>query len=516
MTFAPLARTGRTAGRMDSPMDGRTGGGKTRLALAAALLGLGAPLFPCDAGAADLLQVFRDAQSNDAQFASARAQLLATREKLPQARAGLLPQVIGTAGANRTRLDQTASLPPVQAPTVNGVRFFNSNSWALQLTQPLFRWDRWETYKQGELASLAGEVSFEQAQLDLITRTSQAYFDVLTAQDNLYLAGAQKKAIAEQLAQAKRNFEVGTATITDANDAQARYDLAVSTEIAAQSQLEITRATLQQITGKPVDELLGLRPESAIPGPMPADVNAWASQAEQSNPQVGLAGYNLESAQREYNKARAAHLPSVDMVASYGYTDQTGSATQVVATHFNAAQIGVQLSVPIYAGGQIQSRVRETQALADKAASDLEFARRTAAQVARQSYSGVSNGLAQVKALEAAEHSAQSAVESNQLGYEVGVRINIDVLNAEAQLYQTRANLAKARYDTIMNGLRLKASTGVLNEDDVVQINTLLTAAPGSMYQLPAQPKLGKAPAPTPRPGRAKRESVVTGTVPRS
>lgn len=462
------------------------GAARKPLALAVSLLAL---LHVPAAAGADLLQVFRDAQANDAQFASARSQLLATRERLPQARAGLLPQVGGTAGVQRTMADYSSP--------VDITRYFNANTWALQLTQPLFRWDRWETYKQGELASLAGEVTFQQAQLDLITRASQAYFDVLAAQDNLYLAGAQKKAIGEQLEQAKRNFEVGTATITDANDAQARYDLATATEIQAQSALEITRASLQQITGKPVDELMGLRSEAAIPGPVPADVNAWAAQAEQTNPQVGLAGYNLETAQRETNKAKAGHLPSVDFVASYGYTNAQGTATQLsnVGSRYNSGVVGVQLSIPIYAGGQIQSRVRETLALADKAASDLEFARRTAAQNARQTYSGVSNGLAQVKALEAAERSAQSAVESNQLGYEVGVRINIDVLNAEAQLFSTRRDLAKARYDTIMNGLRLKASTGALSEEDVVRINTLLTSEPGSMYQLPDKARLGAAPA---------------------
>ncbi|WP_066731763.1 TolC family outer membrane protein [Cupriavidus sp. D384] len=469
------------------------------LVLAAALLTW---LHMPSALAADLLQVYRDAQANDAQFASARSQLLATREKLPQGRAGLLPQVAGTAGAQRTMADYSSP--------VDTTRYFNANTWALQLTQPLFRWDRWETYKQGELASLAGEVTFQQAQLDLITRASQAYFDVLAAQDNLYLAGAQKKAIGEQLEQAKRNFEVGTATITDANDAQARYDLATSTEIAAQSALEVTRATLQQITGKPVDDLMGLRPEAQIPGPQPADVNAWASQAEQTNPQVGLAGYNLETAQRETNKAKAGHLPSVDLVASYGYTNAQGTATQLsnVGSRYNSGVVGVQLNIPIFTGGQIQSRVRETLALADKAASDLEFARRTAAQQARQTYSGVFNGLAQVKALEAAERSAQSAVESNQLGYEVGVRINIDVLNAEAQLFSTRRDLFKARYDAIMNGMRLKASTGTLSEDDVVQINTLLTQLPGAMYKLPAKMNVGSAPAAKPARGNGSRRDM--------
>ncbi|KAI3592306.1 Type I secretion outer membrane protein, TolC family [Cupriavidus sp. U2] len=472
------------------------------LVLAAALL---AWLPMPSALAADLLQVYRDAQANDAQFASARSQLLATREKLPQGRAGLLPQIAGTAGAQRTMADYSSP--------VDTTRYFNANTWALQLTQPLFRWDRWETYKQGELASLAGEVTFQQAQLDLITRASQAYFDVLAAQDNVYLAGAQKKAIGEQLEQAKRNFEVGTATITDANDAQARYDLATSTEIAAQSALEVTRATLQQITGKPVDELMGLRPEAQIPGPQPPDVNAWASQAEQTNPQVGLANYNLETAQRETNKAKAGHLPSVDLVASYGYTNAQGTATQLsnVGSRYNSGVVGVQLNIPIFTGGQIQSRVRETLALADKAASDLEFARRTAAQQARQTYSGVFNGLAQVKALEAAERSAQSAVESNQLGYEVGVRINIDVLNAEAQLFSTRRDLSKARYDTIMNGMRLKASTGTLSEDDVVQINTLLTQMPGAMYRVPGKARVGAA-GPSPEHGKDGRRATSAPT----
>lgn len=444
------------------------GAARKPLPPAAALAALVALLHLPAAESADLLQVYRDAQSNDAQFASARAQLLATREKLPQARSGLLPQVLGTAGAQRTQADYSSP--------VDVTRYFNANTWQLQLTQPLFRWDRWETYKQGELAVLAGEVTFQQAQLDLITRASQAYFDVLAAQDNLYLAGAQKKAIGEQLEQAKRNFEVGTATITDANDAQARYDLATSTEIASQSALEVVRATLQQITGRPVDELLGLRPESVIPGPAPADVNAWAAQAEQANPQVNLAGFNLETAQRETNKAKAGHLPSVDFVASYGYTNAQGTATQLsnVGSRYNSGVVGVQLSIPIFTGGQIQSRVRETLALADKAASDLEFARRTAAQTARQTYSGVYNGLAQVKALEAAERSAQSAVESNQLGYEVGVRINIDVLNAQQQVFSTKRDLAVARYNTITNTLRLKAAAGALREEDLDEVNRAL------------------------------------------
>jgi outer membrane protein len=290
---------------------------------------------------------------------------------------------------------------------------------------------------------------------------------------------AKKVAITEHLASAKRNFEVGTATITDTHEAQARFDLAVAQEFAAINDLDIKRAALQQIIGKPAGDLVALKPGTVLTGPQPADINQWVQSAETEN--YGVVGQQLarEIAQREIRKSRAGHYPTVDLVASRTHTNQIGSTLTVpVSAASDANSIGVQWNIPLFAGFAVSSRVRETIALEDKARSDLENARRTAAQSARQAYLGVNNGLAQVKALEAAEVSSQSALESNRLGYQVGVRINIDVLNAQQQLYVTRRDLAKARYDTLVNSLRLKFAAGSLKEDDLVQVNNLLGSAP--------------------------------------
>lgn len=424
-----------------------------------------------DAPTTDLLSAYRAALANDPQFASVRAQSLAQREKLTQGRSGLLPQIGAAWSSTRTMFEQTAP--------ADFNKTFSSTGWTLSLSQPLFRWDRWETYKQGEIAAAAAEASLAQAQQDLITRTAQTYFDVLNAQDTLQLVLAQRDAIQQQYDQARRNFEVGNANITDANDAQARRDAIDATVIAARSDFEVKQSALKQITGEPVGKLAGARTGVALPQPEPAAPERWVEQALGGNPQVALAQYNLQNAERDVKKASAGHLPSVDLVAQTGHTNASGNQylpSLPGGARFDSSQIGVQVSIPIYAGGAIQSRVRESIALETKAASDLEYARRAVEQGARQAYIGVIAGLAQVKALEAAEVSARTAYDSNQLAYGVGVRIGTDVLNAQAQLFSARRDLARARYDTIVNGLRLKSAAGSLSEADVVQINTLLTA----------------------------------------
>jgi outer membrane protein len=422
-----------------------------------------------NAHAIDLLQVYKEALANDAQYASARATLTAGEERLPQGRSGLLPTVGLSGSYSRSNSDTSAGGIEASSPT------FNSKGYTLSLSQPLFRWGNWETYQQGKLSVAASEAQFAQAQQDLIVRVAQAYFDVLTAQDALASVQAQKVAITEQLASAKRNFEVGTATITDTHEAQARYDLAVAQEFAGQNDLEIRRSALQQIIGKPAGDLATLRPGLRLSPPEPAEIEKWVGSAEQQN--YGVVGQQLavEIAQREISKSRAGHYPTVDLVASRTHSAPSWSREFPGGTSTNANSIGVQVAIPIFSGYAVTSRVRETIALEDRARSDLENARRTAAQGARQAFLGVNAGLAQVRALEAAEVSSQSALESNRLGYQVGVRINIDVLNAQQQLYTTRQNLAKARYDTIMNGLRLKSAAGTLNEADVAQVNALLS-----------------------------------------
>ena len=420
--------------------------------------------------AADLLQVYRDAQSNDALYASARASRDAGLEKLPQGRAGLLP-TIGLA-ANGTRNDLEARSRGAGATTRSAD--FNSNGWSLSLSQPVFRWQNWIGYQQAELAVAISEAQLAQAGQDLIVRAAQAYFDVLLAQEALATAQAQKTAIAEQLESAKRNFEVGTSTITDTHEAQARYDLAFAQEIAADNDLAVKRQILRTLTGKEPEALKGLKTSLQIGRPQPDDIAKWVESAEGGNLSVQIAQTSFENAQREIDKQRAGHYPTLDLVATHGKTGVGGSITTGTGSDSKSSTIGLQLSLPIFSGGTVMSKEREAVALQEKARADLDYARRQATLGARQAYLGVNAGLAQVKALEAGVASSQLAVESNKLGYEVGVRINIDVLNAQSQLFDTRQKLAKARLDTLISQLKLKSAAGNLSEDDLAAINALL------------------------------------------
>ncbi|HMZ83736.1 MAG TPA: TolC family outer membrane protein [Rhodocyclaceae bacterium] len=437
----------------------------SRIGIAGALIaGLFAAL---PASAADLLQMYRDALANDSQFAAARAQLDAGRERIPQGRAGLLPAVGLNANTNWNDVD-------IKQP-ISAERRFNSNGYALQLTQPLFRWQNLVQYDQSKLQVAQAEAVFAQARQDLILRVSQAYFDVLLAQDTLTVAQVQKKAIAEQLEQARRNFEVGTSTIVDTHEAQSRYDLTVAQEIAAQSDLDVKRQALRQLIGKEPEALKALKSVVQISRPQPDDIQQWVGAAEQNSFAVQAQQAGLEVATREIERQRAGHYPTVDLVASHNRSKGLSSSGVSLGTAESSSNVvGLQLAVPLYQGGLVMSREREAVALKEKASGDLETTRRAAALSARQAYLGVSSGTAQVKALEAALVSSQSALDSNKLGYEVGVRINIDVLNAQQQLYTTRRDLFKARYDTLLAQLRLKAAAGALGEDDVQQINALL------------------------------------------
>jgi outer membrane protein len=419
------------------------------------------------ATAADLLQTYHDALMNDAQYASARNLLSAGRERGPQGLSLLLPQVSGS--ASETRVNTRVAEP---APFAGFAATYNQRAYTLTLSQPLFRWANFQQYQQGKLAVMASEAQFAQAQEDLIVRVVQAYTDVLYAEDNIQYSVAQKAAISEQLASAKRNFEVGTSTITDTNEAQARYDLAVSQEILARSNRDIARAALQQIIGREPGNLSPLVRDIDLTQPQPFEIDPWVSSAEQNNFVVAQNLASVEIARREIQVGRAGHYPTIDLVAQRSYSNGGVAVTGFNSQVNNSA--GVQISVPIFSGGFTSSKVREDIALADRAQNDLDFARRSAAQSARQAYFGVTSGLAQVRALRAAETSSQSALESNKLGYQVGVRINIDVLNAQQQLYSTQRDLARARYDTLLNGLRLKSAAGTLTENDLVGINVLL------------------------------------------
>jgi len=433
-------------------------------------------LFTLNAQAADLIQVYQQAQANDATFASARNSLTAGQERITQGRSLLLPTVTLTGQSLRNYGDRTPGnigdidVVDGQLVEITKVNQDNhNNTYTLQLTQPLFRWSNYQQYEQSKLSQAQAEAQFASAQQDLILRVAQAYFDVLTAQDNLTATQAQKSATTEQLASAKRNFEVGTQTITDTHEAQAAYDLVVAQEFAAINDLEVKRNALRQIIGQAPGDLAGLRTGVAIAPPEPASIDPWISAAEGQNYTVTVQELAVEIAKRQISLQRAGHMPTLDLVAQ----KQRNSFNNLQGTTKNNA-IGVQWSVPIFNGFAVTSRVREAIALEEKARNDLEASKRAAAQNARTAFLGVNTGLSQVKALEAAEVSSKSALDSNKLGYQVGVRINIDVLNAQRQLYATQKDLSKARYDTIMNGLRLKAAAGTLKEADLQPVNALL------------------------------------------
>ncbi|UVW28420.1 TolC family outer membrane protein [Massilia sp. H6] len=437
--------------------------------------------YSLNASAADLLQVYQQALANDATYASARALAAAGQERIVQGRSGLLPQVGLTGSSVRNDGDSspwnegqliTNPVTGEQSMVAGGGANVRTTEYTLALTQPLFRWAAWQTYQQSKLQQAISEAQFAQAQQDLITRVAQAYFDVLAAQDKLESIRAQKSAVTEQLASAKRNFEVGTQTITDTHEAQAANDLVLAQEFAAVNDLDNKTNALQAIIGTTPGTLAPLKTGITLNAPSPASPEPWVTSAEIQNYGVTVSQLQVELAKREIARNRAGHYPTLDLVASSTRRDVGGQITGSGVQKNNG--IGVQFAVPIFSGFGVTSRVRESIALEDKARSDLEFTRRQAALQARQAYLGVNSGMAQVKALEAAEVSSQSALESNKLGYQVGVRINIDVLNAQRQLYSTRTDLSRARYDTIVNGLRLKAAAGSLREADLAAVNQLL------------------------------------------
>ena len=417
-----------------------------------------------DAQAMTLLDAFNAAQAYDSQLASARGARDAAYEKSTQGFAGLLPTVSATANINRINTHLTTT-------GIDRTIDYTQEVYQLQLRQPIYNRNNFKLYEQSKLQVNAGEIQFEQARNDLALRVAQAYFDVLAAQDVISFLAAQKTAITEQLESAKRNFEVGTATITDTHEAQARFDLALAQEIAANNDLEVKRNALAVITGQVPPELRSLRSGVKLTSPEPSSMDKWVQSAEAGNFSVIVQGLLVDIAKLEISRNRAGHFPTLDGVATQS---QRKDLTFTSPTTNSTSAVGLQLTIPLFAGFSTTSKIREAISLENQARANLDTAKRAAMQNARAAYLGVQSGLSQIRALEAAEVSSNSALESNKLGYDVGVRINIDVLNAQQQLYSTRRDLAKARYDTLINGLRLKAAAGTLGEVDLAELNALL------------------------------------------
>lgn len=424
------------------------------------------------AQAADLLETFRAAQANDPVFAAARATQQAGQEKLPQGRSLLMPNI--SLNANSTFNDQNTQYRGVfPLPGAAGTHRYNSNGYGVSLVQPLFRQQNWLAYTESELQVAQTEAQFKIAEQDLVLRVAQAYFDVLIAQDSVQLAEAQKTAIAEQLEQAKRNFDVGRATITDTLEAQSRSDLTSAQEIAAQNNLEIKHRALQQLINTMPKDLKTLGKQFKLEAPQPADMEKWVDDAQLNSPQLAIAQAGAEIAEKEVARNRGGHYPTVDLVANYSQINANGSSFGVGSDTRNKS-VGVQLNMPLFQGGATQSKWREAEANRDRAKQELENARRSIALQVRQAYLGVVNGIAQVKAFQQALASSESVLEASKLGQEVGVRTNLDVLNAQQQLYATRRDLYQAEYNYLISQLRLKAAVGSLGEEGLTKVNQAL------------------------------------------
>ena len=433
-----------------------------RLLLIAGAAALALGLAPT-ARAQSLLELYDAAHGFDATYLAARALADSARYRVEQVEALNRPSAAATASIGNSRTD----LPVLGSS--NGA----SRQAGVNGRYPLLNRANSATIAQARKSLDAAQADLDSAEQDLILRVAQAYFDVLAAQDTLGTTRASKAAITEQLASAKRNFEVGTATITDTREAQARFDLASAQEIAADNDLRTKRIALDQLVGRAGVAPRPLRTPVVLPDTAPANPDEWVTSADAQHPSVLRARVGLEVAQLETTKARAAQLPTIDAVASIGGSYSRGAAVALPGT-ISTASLGVQLNWPLYTGGAVQNRIKETLVLEDKSRYDLEAARRSVAQGARVAYFGVQSGLAQVKALEAAEASSKLALEATQLGYKVGVRVNLDVLNAQTQLFQTRRDLDKARYAVLVGGLRLRQAAGRVTPDDVAATDRLL------------------------------------------
>jgi outer membrane protein len=417
------------------------------------------------AQAQSLVDLYAAARGYDATYQSAKSAAEATLARAEQAKSGVLPSVALSASASRTHTDVISKLEQT----------YGAQDVGISASQPLYRPGNWATYSQGKKQVDLSQVQLRAAEQDLIVRVSQAYFEVLAASDSLAYLQSLKTATSEQLASAKRNFEVGTSTITDSREAQARFDLVTAQELAADNDLRVKSLALDQLVGRPSTSPKPLALPAALPALPMTDMEQWVQQAQANSLTVQQAKIALDVARLETGKASAGHKPTLDLVGSYSAINNNGTLGGGSAdSRTNNAKVGINFSMPLFTGFATQNRVRETLSLEDKAQADLEFAQRSVAQTTRAAFLGVMSGSAQVKAFEAAEISTQSALDANKLGYQVGVRINIDVLNSQSQLFDTKAKLAKARYDVLVGGLRLRQASGTLQPDDLQPINNLL------------------------------------------
>lgn len=418
--------------------------------------------------AANLEDIRNAAWEADNEWAAARRNWQADQETLTQGRAGLLPSI------NASYSDYEVEQDPENAPTTQE---YDTNTLAVQATQPLFRPGAWFGYQQAKAATSAAEAQFQQARQDFLLRVSEQYLGVLRTWDNLVTARAEEKAISRQLEQTRERFDVGLVPRTDVEEAQAAYDLSRVNLIVAESDFHIARDRLEALTGKRWEQLAALREELPLAGPDPADPNRWVKLAQQNNPGVLAADFSAKSARYQARQGLSAQLPTVDLVGQWSDTEDAffDGQNQPFAFQTETTRVGIEVKMPLFQGGALNSQRKQAAFRHEAAREQYQLAHRDVGQQARSQYRVVEADVLRVKARRQAIKSAQSALEATRSGYEVGTRNVVDVLNAQRTLYAAQRDYDTARYDYIQDSLRLKALAGVLEEKDLAQVNGWLS-----------------------------------------
>ncbi len=447
------------------------------LIVVAALLAL-----PGVASAASLLEIYQQALQSDPRIHEAEARRLASLEAAPQARGVLLPQV--SFGGEWTRTDSSGTA--VDADASGNFGTFSSDTesettqWQFTLRQTLFRWDQIVGLRQADKVVARAEADREAAQQDLIVRVTQRYFDVLAAEDRLRAIHANRTAIARQLEQAKQRFEVGLIAITAVQESQAAYDVAVADEIGAKRSLATAREFLREITGEYISDLDAPSDDLPLNTPDPASETAWIDLAMSQNLALISARLDERLARDEIAFRRNGHYPTIDLVASSGERDTTsdrsinGLPPLPADSDGSSDSIGIQFTVPLFAGGVTSSRVREAVYLHRATRENLQRVTRETERQTRDAYLGVLSEISRVQALSQAVQSSRTALEATQAGFDVGTRTIVDVLNSQFTLYQSITNYYQSRYDYILNVMRLKQAAGTLQVQDLEALERFL------------------------------------------
>jgi outer membrane protein len=414
--------------------------------------------------AEDLMTIYQLALQNDPQLQAAKEQLSAARESKSLARSQLLP----TIGLGATYDAVRREYKTLQGAPYDDESTSHDKAIALSLTQPIYRRDRLLQLEQSNSTIAQAEAEYAAAEIDLMVRSTTTYFNILSAEDDLRVAKAEREATGRQLEQAQQRFDVGLIAITDVHEAQAAFDAARASEIAAENSLDNAWEALFEIIGPQSKQALAkLGEELALNPPVPNVLQEWSDTAQQQNYSIIAARAGLESLKQEIDVSRSGHYPTLDLVG--GYTVNRSDSDN--ATEADTGTIGLSLEVPIYTGGAVSAQTRQAQANFRASQQGLDQTRRAVNRQVRDAYRGVLSTISQVEALKAATISAQSALESTQAGYEVGTRTIVDVLNVQRNLFSSQRDYLNSRYSYIINGLNLKSAAGTLSESDLERVN---------------------------------------------